>query len=157
MCSESMRPTGSAHRGHRVRLKRGLFGFTLIELMITVAAIAILAAIALPSYQDSVRKARRTDARHALTAVAQLMERLNTQNNSYASATLGPAATDLYRAVSENGYYTLSFPVAPTVNTYRISATPVGAQASDGCGTFTLDQTNNRSVSGGALTAAQCW
>lgn len=155
---------------HRAAKRHGgAAGFTLIELMITVAVIAILAAVVLPSYQDSVRKARRVDARNALTAVAQLMERYNTENNTYAGATLGAAATNLYRTTSENGFYTVSFavgtpPVPANTNTgattFLIYATPVGAQANDSCKTFTLDQTGFRDVTGSpapSLTRAQCW
>ena len=58
-------------------------GFTLVEVMIVVAIIAILAAIVIPSYQSAVRKAHRTDAKTALATIAQLMERYNTQNNTY--------------------------------------------------------------------------
>ena len=133
-------------------------GFTLIELMIAVAVIALLAAIALPSYQSSVRKARRTDARNALVAVAQLMERHNTENNSY----IGASLATWNKTASENGFYTIAFPVPssgtnPTLNTFLLSATPAGSQASDGCGTFTLDQAGVRGVTGGTLSAAQCW
>ena len=50
-------------------------GFTLIEVMIVVALIALLATIAMPSYQDSIRKSRRADAKAALVQLAQFMER----------------------------------------------------------------------------------
>ena len=128
-------------------------GFTLIELMIVVAVIGVLAFIVLPSYQDSVRKARRTDARGALTTVAQLMERYYTQNNTYATATLGTGATDLYKAVSENGYYTLT--LARTASTFTITATATGTQAVDSaCPSYTLDQAG---VRGPIATQATCW
>ena len=54
-------------------------GFTLIELMIAVAIVGILAGIAYPSYQDSVRKSRRADAQGALLGFANAMERYFTQ------------------------------------------------------------------------------
>jgi type IV pilus assembly protein PilE len=126
-------------------------GFTLIELMIVVAVIAILAAIVLPSFQNSIRKARRTDARGALTTVAQLLERYNTEKNTYVGASLGNAATDLYKASSENGYYTLA-PSNLTASTFTITATPVGGQAADSCGTYSLDQTGTRTPA-----TAGCW
>lgn len=128
-------------------------GFTLIEMMIVVALVAVLATIVLPSYQDSLRKARRTDARGALTTIAQLIERYNTEKNTYVGATLGTAATDLYKAVSENGYYTLSLSNL-AAGTFTITATPAGSQASDGCGTYTLDQAGTR---GSTLPVAKCW
>lgn len=128
-------------------------GFTLIEMMIVVALIALLTAIVLPSYQDSVRKARRTDARSALTTVAQLMERLNTERSSYASATLGTGSTDLFPAKSENKHYDLDFLVL-TATTFTIRATPAGGQALDLCGAYTLTQAGTR---GAALPVEQCW
>ena len=63
--------------------KNKSMGFTLIELMIVVAIIAILAAIAYPSYQDSVRKSRRAEGRSAMMEVLQQQERYMTQNNTY--------------------------------------------------------------------------
>lgn len=58
-------------------------GFTLIEVMITVAIVAILAAVAYPSYRDSVLKGKRAEARTALTELLQQQERFITQRNSY--------------------------------------------------------------------------
>lgn len=60
-----------------------LRGFTLIEVMITVAIVAILAAVAYPSYRDSVLKGKRAEARTALTELIQQQERYITQRNSY--------------------------------------------------------------------------
>ncbi len=64
------------------KLKKTL-GFTLIELMIVVAIVAILAAIAYPSYRDSIRKSRRVDAKSALTDIAQKQEAFYARNGSY--------------------------------------------------------------------------
>ena len=122
-------------------------------MMIVVAVIAVLAAVVLPSYQDSVRKARRTDARGALTTVAQLMERFNTEGNTYVGATLGTGAGALYKDTSENGYYALSLSNL-TATTFTITATPAGAQASDACGTYTLTQAG---VRGSTLPVVDCW
>lgn len=58
-------------------------GFTLLELMIVVAVVAILAAVAYPSYRDSVLKGRRAEARTALAELLQQQERFMTQNNTY--------------------------------------------------------------------------
>ena len=60
-------------------MKHTQSGFTLIELMVVVTVVALLAMIALPSYQNSVRKSRRTDARIALIELAQTLERCQTQ------------------------------------------------------------------------------
>lgn len=64
-------------------------GFTLIELMIAVAIIGILTALALPSYQNSVRKGKRAEARTALSNLMLQQERYMTQNNTYAEFTAG--------------------------------------------------------------------
>jgi type IV pilus assembly protein PilE len=66
-------------------------GFTLIELVIVVAIVAILATIAYPSYQDSVRKSRRADAKGVLMEAAQWMERFYTENNRYDQTRAGVA------------------------------------------------------------------
>ncbi len=79
-------------KGNQVKRSRlSARGFTLIELMIVVAVIAILAAIAYPSYQDSVRKSRRADAKAALLDLAQFMERNYTTANRYDQNSAGTA------------------------------------------------------------------
>lgn len=66
-------------------------GFTLVEVMITVAIVAILAAIAYPSYRDQVMKGRRAEGRAALMNLMQQQERFMTQTGSYAALTAGEA------------------------------------------------------------------
>lgn len=113
-----------------VRASKRVSGFTLIELMITVAIIAILAGIALPAYNSQIVKSRRTDAQRALIEYAQSMERYFTVNGRYSTAAGGttcggavPKAASLY-----------SLGCAATDTTFTVTAMPTTGtgQASDG-------------------------
>lgn len=137
------------------RLARRHRGFTLLELMITVAVIAILAGVAYPSYTSFVAKGRRADAKQALLDIAQRLERRYTERATYAGATLG--TNGIYAEVSQGGYYSLSIREA-TADGFTITATPRGAQAGDACGTFRYNQLGEQSLgSDASLTAAKCW
>jgi type IV pilus assembly protein PilE len=129
-------------------------GFSLLELMIVCVVVAILAAIAYPSYQSSVQKSRRAEAKTALLGVASQMERWSTEKSTYATATLGTSG--VFANHSENSYYNLSL-TNLTATTYTIQAAPTGAQTGDPCGTFTYNEQGIKTVSGGTWTSAQCW
>ena len=135
-------------------------GFTLVELMIVVAVVGLLSAVALPSYQNSLRKARRADARAALATTAQLMERFATEKGAsgYATATLNdtPGPTVVAKATSDNGYYVLSFSNL-TATAFTMTAVPQGGQAADVCATFTLDERGVRGLVGSTQPVSACW
>lgn len=139
-------------------------GFTLIELMITVAIVGILAAIAYPSYQDSVIKARRADAKAVLMEAAQWMERYYTENARYDQDPDGTAValpTTLSAAPKEGDtkYYAVALDPDPTRTTFALKATPNsnGGQDTDACGALTLTNTGARGISGTGISADRCW
>ena len=118
-------------------------GFTLIELCIVVVIVAILAAVAIPSYQKYVRDSRRQEAQQGLLTLSLLMERSFARAGSYPIAL--PSA-DLPTA-----YYTFSLDASSSSATsFKIQAAPTGAQSGDSCGTMTLNQA-------GQKTPANCW
>jgi type IV pilus assembly protein PilE len=106
-------------------------GFTLIELMVVVIVIAVLAAIALPSYLNQTRKARRSAAEGFVQQIALLEERYRSDNTSYYDPTVsGNSWTTLGMADPTSTYYTYTFSnVAAT--SYKVTATPQGNQAAD--------------------------
>jgi len=135
---------------------KSLAGFTLIELMVTVAVVAILAAIAFPSYQDYITRSRRAEGKSILLQTQQRVERAYTDLNSYASAVTQVVGAS--GVTSEHGYYlvTADAVVPSTASTYLLNSTPQGAQATNdtACGTFKIDQLLNKTATGGG---ANCW
>jgi type IV pilus assembly protein PilE len=114
------------------RCKRRTSGFTLIELMIVVAVIVVLAMIALPSFIDSVRKGRRSDAFAALTQVQQAQERWRANNPSYNADLTGADSLGLASTTTPGGNYELSLSdVGAAGYTVTASAVSGTSQASD--------------------------
>ena len=130
-------------------------GFTLLELMITVVIVAILAAIAIPSYVSAMQQSRRSDATSALTGAAGQMERYFTEQGTYATATLGSSSTSVYPSTSQNGYYDLSL-TNLTATSYTLNAAPTGVQAADPCGSYTYSDQGVKGVTG-SPGVANCW
>ncbi len=129
-------------------------GFTLIEILVVVVIVAILAAIALPSYQDHIRKTRRTQAKADLLELAQMLEREFTLSRSYAGFD-GSTFTTSPR--SGTAYYAIEID-PQDATTFTITATPTGSQTEDNakCGTLSLNQLGTKTASG-SLGVAGCW
>ncbi len=130
-------------------------GFTLIEVMIVVAVVAILAAIALPSYQDSVRKSRRGQAKTDMLELVQMLERAYSTDRTYTRYSTLAAPLDQSPRQGDARYAIRISDVGAT--TYTLTATPQGGQANDTrCGTLTINQMGVKTISGSA-TVAECW
>ena len=115
---------------HALRSSKLPVGFTLIELMIVMAAMTVLAMVAIPMFQDSVRKSRRADAFAGLNQLQQLQERVRGQQTSYANSVAsmpGPPP-----ATSPERHYNLVVDAA-SPNSYRMTATasPASPQFND--------------------------
>lgn len=134
-------------------------GFTLIEVMIVVAIVAILSAIALPSYQEYIRRGHRAEARAALLQAAQWLERAATATGTYPLTASFPTTL----TTMQSGRYTVAVASPPASAAsgaaFTLTATPAGGQVGDKCGSYTLTHSGVRgaaSAASGALVT-ECW
>lgn len=129
----------------RVEVMRATAGFTLIELMVVVAVIAILAGIAYPSYQEFIRKTRRAAAASCLLEAAQYMERYYTTKLTY----VGSNAT--WPCPEASPHYDLKI-TNVAARTYSVTAAPAGSYSDPTCGTLTVTHTGEKTP-----TTSGCW
>lgn len=142
-------------------------GFTLVELVIAIAVLAILASVAYPAYTDSVAKGRRAEARATMLEAQQWMERFYSENFRYDQNSAGTAAGTLFSArfaqvpASGSASYTLALADLGR-NTFTIVATRAGSMAGDKCGNLALTHTGARGArshgfGSEAEAVAACW
>lgn len=141
----------------------GMEGFTLIELMIVVAIVAILTAIAYPAYTKYIARTHRVAAESCLAQYSAYMERFYTTNLRYDQDSSGTATAlptlDCESTSQTGSDYTYDFKANTlTSSTYTVEAKPKGAQATRDavCGTLSLNQAGTRDKSG-TNTVSQCW
>jgi len=138
----------------RTHRKIACHGWTLLELMITLVVVALLTAIAYPSYRIHIIKSSRADGRAMLYDAAQKEQQFFTTNTAF-TATVGTGGLRMSSSSTE-GYYTLS--ITATATTYTLTATRVSPQTEDTlCGDLTLTHLGARGISGGSLSADDCW
>ena len=136
-------------------LRRTHRGFTLIEVMITVAIIGILSAIALPAYRDYITRGRIPEATSQLASKQVKMEQWFQDSRSYRAAT----GTDCYVGASDttsSRFFTFTC-AASSATAYTITATGTGAMTGF---VYTVDQSGNKATTGvptGWTTSTTCW
>lgn len=124
-------------------------GFTLMELMITVAIVSLLAAVAYPSYLEQVKKSRRADAQSLLMNVAARQQQALLDSRAFADSV---SALSITVTSSVSSFYTISMVVGTgTVPAFTVTATPLGSQTSDSCGALSVNQLGTKSPATG------CW
>jgi type IV pilus assembly protein PilE len=137
------------------KARRRSEAFTLIELMITVVVVAILAAIAYPSYERHIMRGRRSQAEQLMGHIAMREEQYMLDARAY-TATIGAGGLNVTAdgwtctATCANGFYTVA--VAPQSGpppTYSITAQATGSQSSDGNLTLGSDGSRSRSAGDG--------
>ena len=128
-------------------------GFTLIELMAGMVIVAILVSLALPSFRDTLRKSRRSDAMDSILNIHLSQERYRVNNATYGTLVQLGKTDPL---VSADGHYSLTITVNTATN-YTIVAAAQGDQATDSCGDFTLTFTAGVITKTADGDDAICW
>lgn len=131
-------------------------GFTLLELMVTVAIIAILAAIALPAYSSYITKSQAKSAASDLMSLSVAVENLYLRSLSYTAPTPNPTTTTAQTQSYATGWqpssgnsFTYTVSVTTASKEYTLTATGISGTRNAGC-TLTLNQANTRTISGGS-------
>ncbi|RIX85370.1 type IV pilin protein [Acidovorax cavernicola] len=157
----------------RAGFSRNSPGFTLIEVMVVVAIVAILAAIALPNYQEHVRRSKRAEAQGSLMEAAQFMQRYYSANDRY-TAVAGDSGVESEqkkgaKSLLPDGLqqsprtgtanYTIAVFARDTPPSYTLRATRTGSMSGDRCGTLILSGLGVKDMDGEAsgLMTTDCW
>jgi len=131
-------------------------GFTLIELIITVAIIGILAAVAWPAYERQSMKNRRSVGINALMTASNELQRCHSDVGGYIDKDNNDCT--LITTKSDRGYYDITASV--TIDTFILTATPDASKAQAGdtdCTTLTINHMGQKGYTGSATTMARCW
>ena len=141
---------GDAMMLHLYTRFRSTQGFTLIEVVVVMAIGAILAAIAIPNYSEYVMRSHRSAVQSFISDVASRQSQFFLDRRSYAATT---GALNVAVPVDVAARYNVAIAVvAGPPAGFQVSATPIGAQATDRCGLLTIDQAGNRTAA-----AVRCW
>jgi type IV pilus assembly protein PilE len=137
-------------------------GFSLIELMISIAILGIISAIAIPSYLGSVQKSRRNDAAEALLQLAVAQEQFYAQQGTYTTNISTSAGLNKGSTTSRQGYYNLTATAGPTNSiktSFILVATATAGQEKDtDCAVFSINSHNKQSAKNKAgTTTTSCW
>jgi type IV pilus assembly protein PilE len=140
-------------------------GFTLVELLITMAIVAILSAVAYPSYTQHIVKTKRSAAESFMVTVANRQEQSMLNARSYFQAATGVStewdavSMTVPKEVSDNYTVTVTANNASTPPAYTVTAAPIGSQlARDGkCASLTYNQAGTKARSGTAPSVSDCW
>jgi len=134
-------------------------GYSLLELVVAVAIVAILSAVAIPSYADYVTRSRRFEARAGLLEAAHWLERWRTERGRYDDPDNAnqPPPGFPWRQIPRSGTANYTVSVTTTPATYRITAKATPAMAVDVCESLTIDETGLRGFSGPQGTFELCW
>ena len=148
-----MRASLSGYRAGLARVR----GFTLIELMVTVAIVGMLAAVAYPSYIDYIIRSKRSAAQGYMLELSSLQQRYLLDARTYA-ADLATLNSSVPSHVSSNYTVTTPLKTGTTLPGFTVTATPIGTQLArdTACGTLTIDEAGAKTASG-SRGVAGCW
>ncbi len=124
-------------------------GFSLIEILIVIAVVAILVSIAVPSYTAFVLRANRTTAMEAVLESSACLERIYSRTGAY--------VYDGTCKTTPKGYKKLVIKNIDSGQGYLITAVPKDGQAKDPCYKLRMDHKGRKLVAGASKTAAECW